>query len=213
MPPATLAPFIQPLPQKPRRAENQHRDQNEKGVDILVFGGEVAGSQRLDDPQEQATGHRPRHVADPAQNGGGERLHPPQITEGEVDAAVVEADHHAGAGGQERADHEGGGDDGVHVDSQELGHQRISGGGLDGYAQLGPVYEPPEADHQQQRRGDHGELQPGKRNSGQPNAAGNEQLGKYPVARPHGEHHEVLQKYGGAEGADEGGKFGSIAQG
>ena len=93
-----------------------------------------------------------------------------------------------------------------------MGHERVGGGRLDGDAEPGPVDEPPETDHEQKGRGDHRQLEPGEGNPGKHHGLLRKHLGEDPVPRPHGDHHEVLQEDGGAEGTDQRRQLGGIPE-
>src|SRR6266568_5170510 len=97
----SLRPFMDICSENAGRFDNQDRDQDEKGVDVLVLGGQIAGPQGLDNAENEPARHGAGYVADAPQNGSGEGLHPRQVADRIVDDAVMHADGGAGAGGEE----------------------------------------------------------------------------------------------------------------
>src|SRR5512134_3224034 len=71
-----------PFAEQALRAHGQHEDQHDEGEDVLIVAAEhaagqcadVAGAERLDQPEQHAAHHRAGQVADAAEHRGGERL-------------------------------------------------------------------------------------------------------------------------------------------
>src|SRR3954468_7014959 len=71
-----------PLAEQPRGPQREHDDQHDEGEDVAVLApqdaagddADVAGTDGLDEAQEDAAHHRAGQVADAAEHCGGERL-------------------------------------------------------------------------------------------------------------------------------------------
>src|SRR3954470_11929212 len=74
------------LAEQALRAQREHQDEHDEGEDVLVVAAEnaagevadVAGTERLDQAEQDAADHRTGEVADAAEDGSGERLQPRQ---------------------------------------------------------------------------------------------------------------------------------------
>src|SRR4051794_32648423 len=57
----------------PRRHEPQQKQHDHIGGDVLEALAQIAAGHGVDDADDQAAAPRPRHAANPAENGGGKR--------------------------------------------------------------------------------------------------------------------------------------------
>lgn len=174
---------------------------------------DVAGPQGFDETQEDAADHGPGQVADAAQHRGGEGLETENEAHVVVGDGVVGTDHEPGHGGQGRADDEGEGDDVVHIHPHQLGDGRILGGGAHGAAQAGAVDEQQQAGHHAGGHQDDDHLQVGEGGAQHFVGLGRQHGGEGMVAAAPDHHGQVLQHDGDADGGDQGGQPGRLAQG
>src|SRR2546430_4420479 len=113
--------------QEPLRTEDQDEDQHGEGEDVLVLGAErpprqerqVGGGERLEQAEDEASGHRAGDVADAAQHGRGEGLEAGSEARVGVDQTVLDAEEHAGRTAHRPPDEEGDRDHPVDVDAHE----------------------------------------------------------------------------------------------
>ena len=122
---------------------------------------DIAGAERLDQPQQNTAQHGAGEIADAAQHGGGKRLQAEHEAHRVVGDAVIGAIHHAGHGSQARANDEGGGDGAIGVDTHQGCNIHIFGRGADGNAEARAVNKPGEGRHDQHRHQDDGNLHRG----------------------------------------------------
>ena len=85
-------------------------DDDREREHVLVGAGEGQGdgADGLQAGKQEPAEDRAVDVAEPADHGGAEAEHAEQKAHAEIDLVVVEAVHHAGEGGDRRADREGG---------------------------------------------------------------------------------------------------------
>src|SRR3954469_5195408 len=87
--------------QQAGRPQREHHDQDDESEDVRVVasqytpgqGAEVAGTDRLDQPQQDAADHRAGQVADAAEPRRRERLQPGKEAHGVLHGAVVRGVH------------------------------------------------------------------------------------------------------------------------
>ncbi len=144
--------FITPSPQRAHRecrwAYNQDHDEHDERKSIRPGTGDIAGNERLEQPQQQPADHGAGDIADPADDRRDECVEAVIPAHVEVDPAIVEADEQSPDGAQRRPDDENGHDDGVDIDPHQPGRILVDGAGPNRGADAGFVDKKIEGDHE-----------------------------------------------------------------
>src|SRR3974390_3257749 len=131
------------LPDEARWPPHHQRDDNREGEHVLVGAGERQqhGPNNLQPGEQEAAEDRAVDAAEAADDGGGKTNHAEIEADAEIHLVVVEPVHHAGEGGQPRADREGDEHDRREVDSHRARGLFVLRDGADGETELGAIEE------------------------------------------------------------------------
>ncbi len=180
----------------------------------------------LDEGQEEGSRRGAGDVADAANDGGDESLEAGDDSHEGNALGAVEAPETTGDGGKHGAEDEGEGDDGVDVDAHEAGGVVVDGNGAHGLADAGVANEELQGDEadgggtqDDEVLGDDADAQemlnPGDRLAGVADFGVEKGVGaeEGDVAEAPVDLQQVLNEEGNADGGDEGGEPGCVAQG
>ena len=126
---------------RPGRTPGHDGDHDREGEHVLVGAGERQRDRAdgLQAGEQEAAEDGAVDAAEPADDRGRKADHAEQEAHAEIDLVVVEAVHHAGEGGERRADREGDQHDGGEIDAHGARGLLVLRHRADGETELGPV--------------------------------------------------------------------------
>src|SRR6185369_789832 len=139
------------LAEQAGRAHEQDDDEEREGDAVAVGRERVPRDVLLGEAEREAAHHGAGHVADAAEDRGDEGLEAERQAHERVHLRARAGEEQRGGGGEGAPEREGVGDDAVHVDAHEPGHLRVERHGAHRGAELRPVDDVLQHEHEQHR--------------------------------------------------------------